>query len=160
MALAQAGKPKEAVAAAQSYLKATPAEILFVVDLVPLLDRMGAKAEADEVFRASLAPLQALLKDYPDSPLYNNQAAWLSANARRELDAALVQARRATTLAPEIAGYKDTLAEVLFRRGDKAGAIEIMQKLVDRSVGRRPYYQFQLERFRAGDITVPPPDEP
>ena len=159
IALAEAGKPKEAIVAARAYLLACPGEVTFETDLIPALDRIGAKAEADEVFRTTWNALRAVLKDYPDSAFYHNQAAWLAANARRELDTALEDARRAIALAPDNTSYQDTLAEVLFRRGDRAAAVAIMKKLVERTVGRRPYFQDQLERFQTGEISSPPPDE-
>ena len=159
IALAEAGKPMEAIIAARAYLRASPGEVTFVTELVPALDKIGAKAEADEVFRTTWDALRAVLKDHPDSTFYHNQAAWLAANARRELDTALEDAKRATALAPSNTSYQDTLAEVHFRRGDRAAAVAIMKTLIERTVGRRPYFQHQLERFQRGDVASSPPDE-
>ncbi len=159
IALAEAGKPKEAIIAARAYLRVSPGEVTFVTELVPALDKIGAKAEADEVFRTTWDAMRAVLKDYPDSAFYHNQAAWLAASARRELDTALEDAKRATALSPSNTSYQDTLAEVHFRRGDRAAAVAIMKTLVERTIGRRPYFQHQLERFQTGDVASPPPDE-
>jgi hypothetical protein len=53
------------------------------------------------------------------------------------------------TLEPNIAGYLDTLAEVHFRRGDAAKAVEFAQRCLELDP-RNTNYQQQLERFRAG----------
>ena len=58
-------------------------------------------------------------KDYPDSAYAHNSAAWVMANCRRDLDAALKHAEKAVKVEPKSAGYIDTLAEVTFRRGDR-----------------------------------------
>ena len=125
---------------------------------MPELERRGRKADADALYAQTVAPHDALCKDFPRGALVHNDRAWLSACCRRDLDAALAHARTATELEPHSASFRDTLAEVYFQRGDKAKAIELMQEC-RRQEPQRAYFAKQLHRFEAGDPGVPPPSE-
>ena len=87
-----------------------------------------------------------------------NQAAWLSACCRRDLDRALADARKAVELAPDSAGYHDTLAEVLFQLGKKDEAAAEQKKAIALSPARE-YFKKQLKRIQAGDPRAPRPEE-
>jgi hypothetical protein len=54
---------------------------------------------------------------------------------------------------PPNTGYLDTLAEVLFQRGDEEKAIELMKKAIELN-GKNVYLQKQLQRFEVGDRNV------
>jgi tetratricopeptide (TPR) repeat protein len=158
-ALLDAGKPKEAAAELREYLKVAPEDVGEVCKLVPRFDKAGAKAEADEFYRSVRDAILGVLKDHPNSALYHNEAAWLAANCRRDLDQALTHAKKAVELAPDQTGYVDTLAEVHFRRGERDEAVKIMARLVDQTKGRKAYFRKQLDRFKAGDVAGEPPEE-
>jgi predicted Zn-dependent protease len=81
-------------------------------------------------------------------------------NCRRDLPTAVAHARKATELTPDNTGNKDTLAEALFRAGEKDKAIEIMRDLVSKTRGTNPYYRRQLARFQTGDVTTAPSEVP
>jgi hypothetical protein len=70
----------------------------------------------------------------------------------------LAHARKAAELEPEVAGYQDTLAEVLFQIGDKASAIAAQQKATELDP-KKVYYRKQLKRMEAGDPTAARPPE-
>jgi tetratricopeptide (TPR) repeat protein len=56
----------------------------------------------------------------------HNDLAWLYARCGVKLAEAQTHAERAVALQPRNAAYLDTLAEVAYRRGDKAKALELM----------------------------------
>jgi predicted Zn-dependent protease len=98
-----------------------------------------------------------LAADHPDSAWARQSAAWLAAGCRRELGAALVHAKKAVELDPELRSHKEALAEVHFRRGERAPAVKLMRELLA-SDHRNHHYRRQLERYQTGDPASPLPD--
>ena len=109
-----------------------PGDVDLAIKLVPDLDKLGKKKEADAMYEKARDVCEKLTKDYPESWLIaHNSAAWIMANCRRDLDAALKHAEKAVKMKPKSAGYIDTLAEVHFRRGERDQAIMLMKKCVE-----------------------------
>ncbi len=127
-----------------------PGNVDLAIGVAPELDRRGEKKLADEVFAKALAANEKVCTEYPRSAGHHNNLAWLCASCRRELDKGLEHASAAVKLAPEHAGYLDTLAEIHFQRGDQAKAVALMKKCVEMDP-KRPYYRKQLKRIEAGD---------
>lgn len=148
--LAAAGKIDEALREIELCMAAQPGNVDLGAQLVPELERQGRKKEADQLYARQMEPHRKLIADYPRSAAALNSAAWLAACCRRDLDRALEQAQKAVELAPEQAGYLDTLAEVHFQRGDRAQAIALMKKCIALEP-RRGFFRKQLARFEAGD---------
>jgi tetratricopeptide (TPR) repeat protein len=156
---AKAGRWERANEAATLAVTGWPANLEVVIGLVPLLDKAGKKAEADKLYRTALEKLEAVLKDFPESPLMFNQAAWLAACCRRDADNAVKWARRAVELSPKTSAYQDTLAEALFQAGKKDDALAAIKRAIELDPKRR-YYKEQLKRIEAGDPKVAlPPEE-
>jgi len=155
--LLAAGKVDAAVAQARAVLDVTPGHAELVSGLVPDLDALGRKKEADELFGRAWAAYRAVLADYPDSPAARNALAVIGANCRRELDAALAAATEAVAFDPKSAAYRETLAEVHFRRGDRAKALALMTKLAAEHP-RSYLFRRQLLRYKSGDVGGPVPD--
>jgi tetratricopeptide (TPR) repeat protein len=153
-----AGRVEDALAHARACLESTPGNMDVALLLVPELEKRGRKADADALYDRSAGAYAALTKDFPKSGFAHNAAAWLAACCHRDLDAALDHARKATELEPKQAGYKDTLAEVHFQRGETATAITLMRECIKLDP-RKAYFGKQLKRFEAGDRTTSPPDE-
>jgi hypothetical protein len=153
-----AGRVAEAESQARACLALTPGNLDLAILLVPELGRRGQKAEADALYARAAGAYAGLCRDYPQSAFAHNSVAWLAACCRRDLDDALAHARTATELEPRNAGYRDTLAEVHFQRGDTAKALDLMRECV-RAEPQKAYFAKQLRRFEAGDPTVPPPAE-
>jgi tetratricopeptide (TPR) repeat protein len=87
-----------------------------------------------------------LLKD--DAAVMND-VAWFYASRSERLDEALSWAQQGAKLAPEDTSILDTLAEVHFRRGEQAAAVET----IERALALEPssdYLQKQLLRFKGG----------
>jgi Flp pilus assembly protein TadD len=91
---------------------------------------------------------EALCRDFPRSEAYHNDLAWLAANLDRDLDKALAHAQRATELEPQSAGILDTLAEVQFRRGNRAEAVRLAKRCVEMEPDGE-HFKKQLARFEA-----------
>ncbi len=153
-----AGKTKEGMKEAMDSLKRMPGNVELAIKLVPELEQMGKKDEADAIYRTVHEELERLLKEYPNSGYWRNSTAWVMANCRRDLDAALKHAVKAVELEPDNASYCDTLAEVHFRRGDRDKALELMKKCVQLDP-KKFYFKKQLVRFKDHPITSDTPDE-
>jgi len=156
---AKAGRWQQASDAATQAITAWPANLDVVIALVPLLERAGKKTEADKLYRLALSHHESVLKQFPDSPLLHNQAAWLAACCKRDLDHAVAWAKRAVELAPKSSAYHDTLAEALFQAGKKDQALVAIKRAIELDPKRR-YYQEQRKRMEAGDPNAAlPPEE-
>jgi thiol-disulfide isomerase/thioredoxin len=117
-----------------------------------LLDRKDYK---------SAYKLAARLSDtHPDDAMMQNQIAWSIATkdglAERDLDLAEKIARRANAAAKahdEKAEILDTLARVLFLKGQKEPAIEFQQQAVKFAEGgRQRQFQKSLDDYKAGRV--------
>ncbi|MFQ3648700.1 MAG: hypothetical protein SNJ75_00070 [Gemmataceae bacterium] len=156
---AKAGRWEQANEAATQAITGWPANLDLVIALVPLLDQAGKKAQADKLYRTAQSRHETVLKAFPDSPLMHNQAAWLAACCKRDLDQAVKWARRAVELAPKTSAYQDTLAEALFQAGKKDEALTAINRAIELDPKRR-YYQEQRKRIEAGDPKAAlPPEE-
>jgi predicted Zn-dependent protease len=156
--LATAGKFDDALREADAALAILPGDTTVPIAVVPELDKAGKKKEADELFGKCLAAQEKVCKDYPDCAGAHNNAAWLSACCRRELEKAQEHALKAVALTPDAAGCHDTLAEVCFQRGDKDKALAEEKKATELNP-KRAYFRKQLKRIEAGDPAAPRPDE-
>jgi Flp pilus assembly protein TadD len=160
LGLLAAGKPDEALKEVALCETILPADVDLPCGAVPVLDRLGRKKEADELFARCKGLHEKLVREYPKSAREHNALAWLSACCRRELDQGLEHARQAVALAPDAAGYHDTLGEVYFQRGDKEKAVAEARKSIELAP-KVDYYRRQLKRIEAGDpkAELPPHED-
>ena len=154
--LLNAGKVDEAMAAARGVLTVTPGHLDFMNGIVPELDRRGKKKEADELFNRGWSAYQKMLADYPDSPSARLALAALAGHCRRKLDDGLACAKAAVAADPGAPAYREALAEVYFRRGNRDAALKLMQALADESP-RSALYRRQLARYRTAAFDSPWP---
>jgi tetratricopeptide (TPR) repeat protein len=155
--LLAAGKVSEAMVQARACLDVTPGHLELAVGMVPELDRRGRTKEADELFGRVWGAYRKVLADYPESPSARHALAALGAGCRRELDQSLRYATEAVAADPKSAGFRETLAEVHFRRGERAKALGLMRTLAEERPRSR-LYRRQLARYRTGDVASPFPD--
>lgn len=150
------------LAEAQKHIELTlafwPGSVDLPIQLVPVLESKGHKKEAAALFDRCYEVHAKVCSDYPRCAWANNSAAWMSACCRRNLDKALAHARKAVELAPDNAGYLDTLAEVHFQRGDKDKAIALEKRVIELNP-KRAYFRKQLKRLQAGDPSAERPPE-
>ncbi|MCA9176123.1 MAG: hypothetical protein KDB14_16670 [Planctomycetales bacterium] len=123
------------------------ATTVLVEELTPLLRKQQLGEVADELFQRSFDHYTALVERYPGSGLLHNNLAWLCAQADKQLDLALKHAEQAIALSPRNAGHVDTLAEVHFRRGDAAKAVELEERAIAMDPENESLRE-QLKRFR------------
>jgi tetratricopeptide (TPR) repeat protein len=157
-ALLAASKVDEALAEARAGLAVLPGNIELALGFVPDLDKAGKKKEADEIYGKVKAAYESALQDYGSSGDLRNSLAWTMVNCNRDLDDALTHAKKAVEVAPKTAGYIDTLAEVYFRKKDRARALELMKQCAALEP-TNPYFRKQLERFEQKPFDSPLPDE-
>ena len=150
-------KLETAIEQARACLKVTPGHLELVSGVVPELEKRGRKAEADELFGVAWSAYTRVLADHPESASARNSLATLGANCRRELDKALRYAEEAVAADPVSVGYRETLAEVRFRRGERDEALAVMTGLSGENPRSR-FYRRQLARYRSGDPASPLPD--
>jgi tetratricopeptide (TPR) repeat protein len=127
------------------------------VYLVPELVKLNRTPEAEKVYGAVAGVLDKLCRDHPASALFHNNRAWLAARCRRDLNAALDHARKAVELAPRQAGYRETLAETHFQRGERDQAIESIDQCLELDP-KNTYYAKQKRRIEGGDRAAPLPE--
>jgi tetratricopeptide (TPR) repeat protein len=151
-----AGKLADAMTTARAVLAVTPGHLDLVTGMVPELDRLGHKKEADLLFKLAWDAYQKMLTDYPDSPAARFALASLSGRCRRNLDDGLKYAKSAVASDPASTSYREALAEVHFRRGARDDAVKLMQKLSDEQP-RSAFYKRQLVRYRTAKFDSPWP---
>lgn len=157
-ALLAAGKLDEALKQADLALTDAPGYANLPIALVPELERRGHKKEAADLFNRCYRAYEKACRAYPRCAFAHNSMAWMSACCRRNLDQALQHAEKAVELAPNHAGYLDTLAEIHFQRGKKDKAIALQRRAVELNP-KKSYYRKQLKRLEAGDPSAELPPE-
>jgi tetratricopeptide (TPR) repeat protein len=157
-ALLAAGKIDEALAEARIGLAVLPGNVELAIGFVPDLERAGRKKDADDIYAQVKSALSAAIQEYGSSAELRNSLAWTLVNCNRELDEAQKHAEKAVELAPKAAGYIDTLAEIHFRKKDRAKALELMKQCA-KLEPTNPYFRKQLERFEKKPFDSPLPDE-
>jgi tetratricopeptide (TPR) repeat protein len=134
----------------------SPANLSLAIRLAPALEQAGEKERAEQLFERVAGHWRKACDEFPDCALAHNQVAWMCARCRRNLDESLTHARKAAELAPHEPAYKDTLAEVLFQRGDRHSAVEQINACIKLAPSNAGFYRRQLARLRDGQ----PADEP
>ena len=77
--------------------------------------------------------------------------AWVDAQEGKDLDVALGMAQKAKSLMPEVPSISDTLAWVMYKKGNYGGAIPLLQDCVKRSPDSAQYrYHLGLALVAAG----------
>lgn len=154
----QAGDLKKARKHLEACQTLLPRGIDLATEMMPLLEKKGYKDEAKQLFEQTKKTQAEMCKLYPESASCHNTFAWLCAVCKRDLEDGLTHAQAAVKLDSDNAGYRDTLAEVLFQQGKKELAIAEMKKCLEQAP-RRSYYKEQLRRFEKGDRNAPLPKE-
>ncbi len=121
-------------------------------EFVPWLQSSGHADQANQLFEYVADRYRRVLDKYPNSALHNNNFAWACARCDRHLNDALQHAERAVALQPDNTSYLDTLAELQFRLGNVAKAVELAKRCIDLNPFKS-HYREQLTRFERGTDT-------
>ena len=119
------------------------------IDLVNYLREIWRTDEASQQFDRAYEAQKARLAGDPANPQEMNNLAWLCARCRQRLPEAIDLATRATQLAPENAGFWDTLAEARFASGNYVVAATLESRALSMKI-RDPFMIRQLNRFKHG----------
>lgn len=141
-----------ALAELSTYNEFRPGDPDIAEKLVPKLDAVGEKERADQLFDSVAGFYFEMLRQYPRSPLYHNNYAWVCACSKRRLQYAMRHCEIAMESTPLNSSYLDTLAEIYFLQGDFQLAIATAQKCTMLNPFKR-HYQKQLRRFRKAQAT-------
>jgi tetratricopeptide (TPR) repeat protein len=120
--------------------------------LLPAFDAAGETERADELFDLVTGFYFEMLRQYPGSPLYHNNYAWICACGKRRLQYAMRHCEIALEATPLNSSYLDTLAEVYYLQGNIDKAIETSRQCTLLDPIKR-HYQNQLRRFREARAT-------
>jgi len=82
---------------------------------------------------------QQALTDDPSMAIAANNLAWVYAEQGKNLDVALGLAQKAKSLNPEAPSFSDTLAWVMYKKGDYSGAIPLLQDCVKKNPNSAQY---------------------
>ncbi len=156
--LLDAGKFEEAQKEIAYCRAALPGDVDLAVLVVPELEKLGHKKEADELFAQTVAVYDKINADYPKCAWSHNSIAWLSVCCKRDLEKAQTHAQKAVDLAPTSAGHHDTLAEIYFQLGQKEKALAEQRRAIDLEP-KRAYFRKQLQRIEAGDPKAERPSD-
>ncbi|MHB8411997.1 MAG: tetratricopeptide repeat protein [Candidatus Acidiferrales bacterium] len=86
---------------------------------------------------------QQALADDPGMAIAANNLAWVYAEQGKNLDVALGLAQKAKSLNPETPSFSDTLAWVMYKKGDYSGAIPLLQDCVKKDP-KSAQYRYHL----------------
>jgi tetratricopeptide (TPR) repeat protein len=136
-----------------------PIDVNLCVDAVRLLDQLGRKDQANQLFDEVYGAWRKIAQSYPRYAIAHHHLAWLAARCGRKQAEAASHAERAVQLAPSQTVYQDTMAELYFQRGQRTQAEKVARAVLLQQP-HRPYYQAQLLRIRAGDTSAPLPFDP
>ncbi|MBS1856297.1 MAG: tetratricopeptide repeat protein [Acidobacteria bacterium] len=139
------GDLPSAVQALQKARETMPQDPLVLSTLALTLDGAGRRAEARQVYEATL-------KIQPDNAVVLNNLAFLLAENGGDLDDALTKATRAKQLLPSLAEVSDTLGWIYLKKNLPDQAIDIFKDLVAKQPDHSTYrYHLAMAYSQKGD---------
>jgi tetratricopeptide (TPR) repeat protein len=96
----------------------------------PIVTEIGNIYQSEGDLSKATDQFQKALDMDPNFAVAANNLAWIYAEQGQNLDVALELARKAKAQQPEVSSFTDTLAWVMFRRGDYSGALPLLQDCV------------------------------
>lgn len=99
----------------------------------PIVAEIGNIYQSEGDLAKATSEFQKALTMDPNFAVAANNLAWIYAEQGQNLDVALDLARKAKSEQPEVPSFTDTLAWVMFRRGEYAAAVPLLQDCVKRA---------------------------
>lgn len=116
--------------------------------LLPKMREIGMNDYSDRVLNTVFDNGLAHIKAFPfDATLLNN-IAWAGAMNKKRLDESLELSQKACFLEPDSAVFRDTLAELLYLRGDTRQALSIEKQCVIDDAGEWEFHQ-KVKKYTA-----------
>ncbi len=127
-------------------LELNPLDIDTAERVFPKLSKSGMQDIVDSSLEKIFQHATSHLEDFPLDAMTLNNLAWVASINDTRLDDAERWSTRAVYLTPDSAVYRDTLAEVLFRRGKTQQALRIEKDCLLDEPGEWHLHE-QIERF-------------
>lgn len=118
-------------------------------ELYRCLVKLGRKDEAEKVMRAKIDGALESIGENPEDYENRNSVAWFYALCRDRNDEGIKLAREAVKGEPDNAAYLDTLAELLYQKGEYEEAFKYAEKALGVQPGRHIYLWRQYEKMKA-----------
>ena len=146
--LLKAGKPDEALDAAQMAMSADPGEVDTAIHIIAEFVEAGERERAAAIFDRVRENHLRLCGEFPNSAFAHNGLAWLIVKTDGDLDEALMHSKRSIELTPNDPAPIDTLALVHHKRGEHTEAVTHARHCVELSPGES-HFREQLAEFEA-----------
>jgi len=139
------GDLANAIQSLQKARETLPDNIVVLSTLALVLDAASRKAEARQVYEATL-------KLDPNNGVALNNVAFLMAESGGDLDDALTKAQRAKQLLPNLSEVSDTLGWIYLKKNLSDNAVEIFKDLVAKQPGQSTFhYHLAMALSQKGD---------
>jgi formylglycine-generating enzyme required for sulfatase activity/Tfp pilus assembly protein PilF len=109
----------------------------------------GRAPEAAALYEKRIAAFRLQVTEDPGNANLCNAFAWFLTERHKYLDEALPLARRAVEMEPDNAACIDTLAEILFQKGQVTEAVALEKQAFELEP-KHEHYAKQLKKFEAG----------
>ncbi|RYD49506.1 MAG: hypothetical protein EOP85_01510 [Verrucomicrobiaceae bacterium] len=123
-------------------------------DFFPAVRKAGLIQEHDAWFKESWERIMAVVKRYPEAHNSANSAGWLASRALRNLGEAEALLETALALNPDQPAYLDTMAEIRFAKGDRAGAMDWSARAINFAPSLE-IFRRQYEHYRTAPLPKP-----
>jgi len=155
VAYAQTSKPEEARSAFRKALALDPEHTHAHEGLAQLLKAEGKHEEAMKEFQYEIDLCKKLIKENPEEPLNYNRLAQFYLRNDIYLEEGVELITKALQIDPDRAATLATAAQLHFKKGDTAKAIELIDKAIEKKTDRSPYYEMMKRHFLAAPKEKP-----
>jgi tetratricopeptide (TPR) repeat protein len=123
-------------------------------DMVALATMIGNLYLEQKDFNTASKYYQRALDIDPNFAIANANLAWVDAEAGKNLDVALGRAQKAQSLAPNMPTITDTLGWIMYKKGDYAGAVPLLQQCVSKvPTSSKFHYHLGMTLVAAGQTS-------
>ncbi|MGC4033766.1 MAG: hypothetical protein QM754_18945 [Tepidisphaeraceae bacterium] len=149
------GDNADAAKQATLVIKSGSSDSTLFIQALPYLSLGGTQEQINLYFERVYDRSKTRLTDNPGEPIFANDVAWLCTKSDRHLKEATQWAEWAVTAQPNEAAFIDTLAEVRFRNGRAAEAVELERRAIALHPTEGTFMRKQLARYEAAAATQP-----